>query len=119
MEAAPSTKRLPTRRLALVVIDLQKGIVAVPAVHPIDEIVQRAPSLATAFRRHGLPVVLDNATGRAPGRTEAVRPSFTPPSNWADLADELDAQPDDYRVTKQRWGAIVYDEFYVHQSEEE
>jgi len=119
MEAAPSTKRLPTRRLALVVIDLQKGIVAVPAVHPIDEIVQRAPSLATAFRRHGLPVVLDNATGRAPGRTEAVRPSSIPPSNWADLADELDAQPDDYRVTKQRWGAIVYDEFYVYQSEEE
>jgi nicotinamidase-related amidase len=40
-----------------------------PTVHPIDDIVQRLASLARAFRGHGLPVVLVNATGRAPGRT--------------------------------------------------
>ena len=95
---------------ALVVIDLQKGILAVPAVHPLDEIVQRAASLATAFRRHGLPVVLVNVTGRAPGRIEAPsgasQSGATPPPDWADLLPELDAQPDDHRVTKQRWGAF-------------
>jgi nicotinamidase-related amidase len=54
---------------ALVLIDLQKGIMGLPTVHPIDDIVQRLASLARAFRGHGLPVVLVNATGRAPGRT--------------------------------------------------
>ena len=94
---------------ALVVIDLQKGLMAVPTVHPIEKVVDRAARLASAFRRHELPVVLVNATGRAPGRTEAgqARSSdFTPPSDWADLVDELDVQPDDYLVTKQRWGAF-------------
>jgi len=93
-------------KTALVVIDLQKGIVAVPTVHPVGEIVQRAASLATAFRRHGLPVVLVNVAGRAPGRTEAGPASFSPPPDWAELVPELQAQPDDHRVTKLRWGAF-------------
>ena len=96
-------------RPALVVIDLQKGLMAVPTVHPIEKVVDRAARLASAFRRHELLVVLVNATGRAPGRTEAgqARSSdFTPPSDWADLVDELDAQPDDHLVTKLRWGAF-------------
>ncbi len=93
-------------RPALVVIDLQKGIVTVPTVHPIAEIVERAASLAAAFRRHGLPVVLVNVAGGAPGRTETRRPAVTPPADWTDLVAELDAQPNDYRVTKMRWGAF-------------
>ena len=93
-------------KAALVVIDLQKGVVGLPAAHPVDEIVQRAASLATAFRRHGLPVVLVNVTGGAPGRTEAGRRSSTPPPDWADLVEELQAQPGDHLVTKQRWGAF-------------
>ena len=60
-------------------IDLQNGITAVPTVHPLDEVIQRSADLAAAFRRHGLPVVLVNATGTAPGRTEVSRPAFTPP----------------------------------------
>jgi nicotinamidase-related amidase len=94
---------------ALVVIDLQKGLMATPTVHPIEEVIDRAARLANAFRRHQLPVVLVNATGRAPGRTEADRTrssDFTPSSDWADLVSELDAQPGDHRVTKQRWGAF-------------
>jgi len=94
---------------ALVVIDLQKGLMGVASVHPVENVVAEAARLATAFRRHHLPVVLVNATGRAPGRTQAgpVRSAdFTPGSDWADLVDELDVQPDDYLVTKQRWGAF-------------
>jgi nicotinamidase-related amidase len=93
-------------RTALIVIDLQKGIVAAPTVHPIGEIVQRSATLAAAFRRHGLPVVLVNVTGGAPGRTENNRPRPTPPPDWADLVAELDAQPTDHLVTKERWGAF-------------
>jgi nicotinamidase-related amidase len=92
---------------ALIVIDLQKGVVTIPVAHPIDGIVQRSASLAAAFREHGLPVVLVNVDGRAPGRTEASRPAgATPPADWAELVAELDAQPDDLRVTKRTWGAF-------------
>jgi nicotinamidase-related amidase len=92
---------------ALIVIDLQKGIVDAPTVHPTREIVERSASLADAFRRHGYPVVLVNVTGGAPGRTERSRPAgniSTP--DWADLVDELGAEPGDHRVTKQRRSAF-------------
>jgi nicotinamidase-related amidase len=52
---------------ALVVIDLQKGIVSGTVAH----VVPHAAALAKVFRQHGLPVVLVNVTGRAPGRTDA------------------------------------------------
>ena len=90
---------------ALVVIDLQKGIVGLPCAHPADEIVGRAARLASAFRGRGLPVVLVNVAGRAPGRTE-VQFNFTPPADWTELVPELDRQPSDYTVTKQQIGAF-------------
>jgi nicotinamidase-related amidase len=92
---------------ALVVIDLQKGIVGLQTVHPIGEVVARAGQLARAFRARGLPVVLVNVTGIAPGRTDAGMPKFAPPEGWADIVAELDPQPGDYRVSKQRWGAFI------------
>jgi nicotinamidase-related amidase len=64
---------------ALIVIDLQKGIVAMPTVHPAGEIVSRAAQLARAFRERGLPVVLVNVTGGAPGRTDTEGPNFPLP----------------------------------------
>jgi len=92
---------------ALIVIDLQKGIVGMPTVHPAGEIVERAARLAAAFRRKALPVVLVNVTGGAPGRTDHARPGGTiGSSDWADLVEELDVQPDDHLVTKQRRSAF-------------
>jgi nicotinamidase-related amidase len=93
---------------ALVVIDLQKGLLGRPTVHPFDEIVQSAASLAKAFRRHGLPVVLVNVTGGAPGRTDAASrlAGLIPPADWADLLEALEQQPDDLLVTKKTWGAF-------------
>jgi nicotinamidase-related amidase len=91
---------------ALIVIDLQKGVVTIPSAHPVEEIVQRSAALAAAFRRHDLPVVLVNVDGGAPGRTEAGRSLGTPPADWTELVAELDAQPDDLRVTKRTWGAF-------------
>jgi nicotinamidase-related amidase len=55
------------RRTALIVVDLQKGIASIPSVHPMADVVKNASSLATAFRRHGLPVILVNVVGGAPG----------------------------------------------------
>ena len=90
---------------ALVVIDMQKGIVALPTVHPIAEIIDNVAKLAQAFRARMLPIILVNVTGRAPGRVEATF-NFAPPPDWADLIPELDRQPDDYSVTKVNIGAF-------------
>jgi nicotinamidase-related amidase len=92
---------------ALVVIDLQKGVVTIPTVHPMAEIVDRSAQLARAFRKRGLPVVLVNASGVAPGRTDVSRPKFSFPDDWMELVSELEQQPSDHLVTKQRWGAFI------------
>jgi nicotinamidase-related amidase len=92
---------------ALIVIDLQKGIVGLPTVHPTAEIVGRAAQLARAFRKRGLPVVLVNVMGRAPGRTDAGSPKFSFPPDWSELVPELEQHPDDYLVTKRRLGAFI------------
>jgi len=94
-------------KTALILVDLQKGIVSSPAVHPIGEVVKHAAALADAFHRHGLPVVLVNVTGGAPGRTEQARLRGEFPAGWADLVPELEQQPEDHTVTKRTWGAFT------------
>ena len=69
-KASTMTVTILDPKTALIVIDLQKGIVSLPTVHPIGDVVKHASALADAFRRHGLPVVLVNVDGGAPGRTE-------------------------------------------------
>lgn len=92
-------------RPALIVIDMQKGILALPVAHPVQPIVDNVAALARAFRARNFPVVLVNVTGAAPGRTE--RPfTFQPPPNWADLIPELEQKPSDYTVTKMNVGAF-------------
>lgn len=94
-------------KTALLVIDLQKGIVAYPTAHPVAGVVKHAGTLADAFRRRGLPVVLVNVAGRAPGRIEQSRPGGQPAADWADLVPELNQQPADHAVTKRTWGAFT------------
>jgi nicotinamidase-related amidase len=93
---------------ALIVIDLQKGIVGLPTAHPGSEIVSRSAQLANAFRERGLPVVLVNVTAAAPGRTDAGRRDLSSfPADWTDLVAELEQQPSDYLISKQRVGAFI------------
>lgn len=93
---------------ALIVIDMQKGVLGLPVVHPVGEIIGRTAQLARAFRQRGLPVVLVSATGRAPGRTDAGIPNLSSlPADWTELVPELHPQPTDYLITKQRWGAFL------------
>lgn len=94
-------------KTALIVVDLQKGIVAYPLAHPIGEVVSRARLLADAFRARGLPVALVNVAGAAPGRTEIARPNQPWPAGWTDLIPEMNRQPQDIVVTKRTWGAFA------------
>jgi nicotinamidase-related amidase len=89
------------------VIDLQKGIAGLPTVHPAGEIIGRAAQLARAFRKRGLPVVLVNVTGMAPGRTDAGRRNVAFAEDWTELVPELERQPGDFLITKQRVGAFL------------
>ena len=58
------------QKTALIIIDLQKGITALPTAHSMETVVSNSAKLAEVFRRHQLPDVLVNVTGGAPGRTE-------------------------------------------------
>jgi nicotinamidase-related amidase len=93
---------------ALVVVDLQKGIVSALTGAPVAAAVRHATRLAAEFRRHSLPVVLVNVTGRAQGRTDAGRSGSggALPAGWADLIDELDTRPTDHLITKRRRSAF-------------
>jgi nicotinamidase-related amidase len=92
---------------ALIIVDLQKGIIGLPVVHPMGDIIARARALADAFRERDLPVVLVNVAGGAPGRTEQPRQTIPRPQGWTDLIPELDRQPTDIVVTKRTWGAFA------------
>jgi nicotinamidase-related amidase len=96
-------------KTALIVVDLQKGIVGSPVRDVMTGVVARAKALIDAFRARGLPVVLVNVAGVAPGRTEQPRPmTGAPPEGFTDFAPELGApQPDDIVVTKRTWGAFA------------
>lgn len=92
---------------ALIIVDLQKGIVTLPAIHSIDDVIQRTSALVDAFRERSLPVALVNVAGGAPGRTEQPRQMGSPPDGWTDLIPELNRQPSDIVVTKWTWGAFA------------
>ena len=94
-------------RPALIIIDLQKGIVVIPTVTPTSEVVSRSAQLAAAFRKRGLPVVLVNVTAAAPGRTDMKRTAMAFPDGWTDLVPELNQQPEDILISKQRVGAFI------------
>jgi nicotinamidase-related amidase len=93
---------------ALILIDLQKGIVARDtAPYPSADVVARAAELADAFRARGLPVVPVHVTGGAPGRTEQSM-GGQPPDDWAEFVPEIAPLPGDHVITKQSWGAFAH-----------
>jgi nicotinamidase-related amidase len=100
-------------RTALVVIDLQKGIVGAPTTpYTGAEVVARSAELADAFRSHGLPVVLvrvstaPDGADAVPGRNETQGRTGARPEGWDVIVDELSGHPEDITVTKRNWGAF-------------
>ncbi len=96
-------------KTALIIIDLQAGILGYPTIEPVDQITKRAGALADSFRSHGLPVVLVNVNGAPATRTDQ-NPTATSrqmPEEMTAFVDDLNQQPTDHTVTKQTWGAFT------------
>ncbi|MER5929876.1 hydrolase [Streptomyces sp. NPDC002054] len=100
------------RRTALVLVDLQQGILALPTARPADRILAKGIELAEAFRAAGLPVVLVrvdwSADGgdRPPAETDRPGPVAAPPAGFAEFPAGL-AVEGDIVVTKRHWGAFT------------
>jgi nicotinamidase-related amidase len=94
-------------KTALLVIDLQKGIVALPTAHLAGTVVKLARQMIDAFHHHHLPIVFVNVAGGASGRTESPPRAGQFPPDWTELVPELNRQPEDHLVTKRTWGAFT------------
>ncbi len=99
-------------KTALVVIDLQKGITALPTAHAIAPVIANAARLAHAFRAAKLPVVLVNVTTVGDGldllRTRTDAPAMRLPSSaeFGELLPELGRSSGDLLVTKRQPNAF-------------
>src|ERR1700689_4789288 len=97
---------------ALILIDLQYGITALPTVDPSDQIVARGARLADAFRAHKKLVVATQVAFSADGgdlittRTAANGVKPASPPDWGEFHGELNLGDGDIRVTKRGWNAF-------------
>jgi len=100
-------------RTALVVIDLQKGVVGrQTAPYAADIVVKNAAAIADAFRKCGIPVFLVRVAFSPDGK-DALRPQLdgpapaqTLPPDWTELVPEMGPKPGDFVITKHQWGAF-------------
>ena len=107
-----TTLSIDVSSTALILIDLQKGIVGRSlAPHPSALVVSNSVRLADAMRAKGGMVVLVNVdvtqTLSLP-TDQPMRPpgSPQPPADACDLVPELGDHPGDIRITKRQWGAF-------------
>jgi nicotinamidase-related amidase len=105
---------LEPRRTAVVVIDLQKGIVQFPGnPHSTQSVIANSVALLDAARGVGVQPILVHV-GRSPDGgdglqvtcDEPMRMAGTLPPDWSELIPELDRQPNDLVVLKRQWGAF-------------
>ncbi|CAG7636110.1 hydrolase [Paenibacillus allorhizosphaerae] len=100
-------------KTALVVIDLQKGIVAHKgAPHDSGTVVANASRMAEAFRSNGAFIVLvrvaftDGKEALRPITDQPPAPAAARPADWADIVEEMHPSPSDHVITKRQWGAF-------------
>jgi nicotinamidase-related amidase len=110
-----TTITIDPRTTALVLIDLQQGVVSWPfAPRSGAEVVQNASRLAAKFRALGATVVLVRVTFQPDSKDRLNAPADAPmqfnssalPPNWAELVPEIGPQTGDLIITKRQWGAF-------------
>jgi nicotinamidase-related amidase len=108
-----TTLNLDAATTALVLIDLQQGILPyAKAPRDAAAVLANAAPLADAFRAAKAPVVLVKVGFSADGgdvlktRVDAPNPPGTPPANWLEQPPELPSRPGDLHILKRQWGAF-------------
>jgi nicotinamidase-related amidase len=111
-----STLALDPHKTALVLIDLQQGIVNRPGGGPRSgaDVVKNAAKLTEKFRATGAVVVLVHVNFNADDK-DRLNPAVDQPMqfnqsalppNWAELVPEIGPKPGDFIITKHQWGAF-------------
>ncbi|WP_062239605.1 hydrolase [Fictibacillus sp. FJAT-27399] len=95
-------------KTALVIIDLQKGIVKFPGG---QEVVEKAAELVKLFRQKEgfisfVNVEFHDGKDALKPATDQPASSAERPADWAEFAPELGVTDNDYVVTKRQWGAF-------------
>lgn len=105
--------KLDAQKTALVVIDLQEGILPFAGgPHRAEDVVARAARLAEKCRTNGSPVVMVRVGWSADFAEALKQPVDAPagahalPENWWTYPQALGKQPTDIEVTKRQWGAF-------------
>lgn len=103
--------QLDAKSTALVLIDLQKGVLAMQvAPHPAPEVYERSMRLAQHFRSAGAPVVRvrvsfsGDLVDAALGMVDQPPNYASLPPGWDEFPEPL--PPSDLVITKRQWGAF-------------
>jgi nicotinamidase-related amidase len=106
---------------ALVLIDLQRGIVGMSTTpNAANDVVSRAARLAATCRQRGVLVILVRVdvglTGELFPRplADQLRPPMTVAPEWSELVPELGREPKDVVVTKHQPNAFYGTDLEVH-----
>lgn len=109
-----SSLQLDPKTTALVLIDLQNGILAISTAgpHTTTDVAERANRTAQAFRRKGATVVYIRVDMSnflklpvdAPSRDPNAPP---PPTSASEIAPQAGLQSGDLLITKRHWGAFA------------
>ncbi|GEM81261.1 isochorismatase family cysteine hydrolase [Vibrio superstes] len=97
---------------ALIVIDLQEGIVDKVPAEVATSVISNSLALCGAFERARLPVFVVNVAGRAKGLTEvqqraSKRAQASSATVWGPLIESFSNNPNFKYLTKYSWGAFT------------
>ncbi len=102
---------LDKSRTALVLIDLQKGIVGRDTKpYPSSAVVENAARLVKKFRENKMPIFFVHVDHRGSFPLKLTTDSSLSrgelPEGWAEFVPELGVREDDFVITKHQWGAF-------------
>jgi nicotinamidase-related amidase len=104
---------LDAKQTALVLIDLQKGILGrQTAPYSPQDVLARSVRLAERFRAAGSVVVLVHVSFSPDGGDRLTPPTDEPPPpaaahpGWEEISPDLGRDPKDIIITKRQWGAF-------------
>lgn len=105
--------KINIKKTALVVIDLQKGIVSIPTEPYTSKVViENVAKILTEARKNNMQIFLVHVTPSLDLK-DALHPvsetsfqmlGYNP--SWSEFVPELNIQPSDFIITKHQWGAF-------------